>query len=334
MAIDIMSIEPNIMSRDLSGYIFYLYGQAKVGKSYLASKFPSPIFASTEKGYNCLPGIYAIDITAWADIKQIARQLKTKEAKQKFKTVVLDTVDIAATMVEKYICNQNNVTKISDIPYGSGWSQLKKEFEETFRTIVQNGYGLIFISHSKEATLKRKDGSEYNVIRQTAQSSVNSIAENMADIIGYMYTEKIDGKTERKIVCRSTDDSVVAGSHFKYFPEEIDATYEALVKAIQDAIDKEAAETDSSLITNNKIKQEAKEELDFDKMMEEFSSMVNSAVEKYSDFAEKIAPGISHIIENYLGVGKKVSDCTRAQVEQLQLINIEVKDYIAKFEDK
>ena len=33
MAINIMAIEPHKVSRDLSGYITYIYGEAKVGKT-------------------------------------------------------------------------------------------------------------------------------------------------------------------------------------------------------------------------------------------------------------------------------------------------------------
>jgi len=37
MAINLLAIEPNKVSRDLSGYISYLFGAAKVGKTTLCS---------------------------------------------------------------------------------------------------------------------------------------------------------------------------------------------------------------------------------------------------------------------------------------------------------
>lgn len=38
MGIDLLSIKPHKVSRDLSGYITYVYGQGKTGKTTLASQ--------------------------------------------------------------------------------------------------------------------------------------------------------------------------------------------------------------------------------------------------------------------------------------------------------
>jgi len=57
MAINLMAIEPHRVSRDLSGFITYLYGAAKVGKTTLCSKFPKALILAFEKGYNALPGV-------------------------------------------------------------------------------------------------------------------------------------------------------------------------------------------------------------------------------------------------------------------------------------
>jgi hypothetical protein len=38
MAIDLLSIQPHKVSRDLSGYITYIYGAGKTGKTTLASQ--------------------------------------------------------------------------------------------------------------------------------------------------------------------------------------------------------------------------------------------------------------------------------------------------------
>lgn len=38
MAINLMALEPHKVSRDLSGYIIYIYGAAKSGKTTLATR--------------------------------------------------------------------------------------------------------------------------------------------------------------------------------------------------------------------------------------------------------------------------------------------------------
>ena len=65
MAIDLLKIEPHKVSRDLSGYITYIYGAPKTGKTTLAVQMPNAILLAFEKGYNALPGVMAQDITSW-----------------------------------------------------------------------------------------------------------------------------------------------------------------------------------------------------------------------------------------------------------------------------
>ena len=63
MAIDLLGIQPHKVSRDLSGYITFIYGPAKVGKTTFGSKMPGHLLLAFERGYNALPGVKAIDVT-------------------------------------------------------------------------------------------------------------------------------------------------------------------------------------------------------------------------------------------------------------------------------
>ena len=126
MPIDLLSIQPHKISRDLSGYITYIYGAPKVGKTTLGAQMPSPILFAFERGYNAIAGVMAQDITSWSELKQAVRQLKQPEVKERFKSVIIDTVDIAATLCDKYVCSQNEVDSINKIPYGQCWNLLKK----------------------------------------------------------------------------------------------------------------------------------------------------------------------------------------------------------------
>ena len=48
----------------------------------------------------------ALPINSWADFRKALRQLKDEEIKKKFETIIIDTVDIAYDLCEKYICDQ------------------------------------------------------------------------------------------------------------------------------------------------------------------------------------------------------------------------------------
>ena len=121
MAIDLLALKPHKVSRDLSGYITYMYGPPKAGKTTLGSQMPKPLLLAFERGYNAIPGIIAQDVTSWSEMKQVVRNLKKKEVQETFSSILIDTVDIAANLCDKYVCNQNEVDTISQIPYGQGW---------------------------------------------------------------------------------------------------------------------------------------------------------------------------------------------------------------------
>lgn len=155
--INLLAIQPHKVSRDLSGYITYVYGAGKTGKTTLASQMDKALLIAWEKGYNAIPGIMAQDAKSWADMKMILRELKKPEVQEAFKCIVIDTIDIASAACEKYVCSQEGVDSLGAIPWGQGWTKVKKELEETFRTITQLGYALFFISHAKDKVFKRED---------------------------------------------------------------------------------------------------------------------------------------------------------------------------------
>ena len=327
MGISIFDVKPHKVSRDLSGYITYIYGKGKTGKTTLASQMQKSLLLAWEKGYNAIPGIMAIDLKSWSEMKMILRDLKKTEAQDLYKCIVVDTIDIAAAACEKYICSQNGVDSISAIPWGGGWTAVKKELEETFRAITQMGYALFFISHEKEKTFKRENGTEYNQHVPSLSPSYNEIIKDMADLYGYAHQVRNDetGEVGVRLTLRSMDGSADTGCRFKYITPEIDFTYSALVSALNDAIDKEAKMTDNKFITDQRNETPEEEVLDFDDLMNQFNQLVGSIPENKLSY---YAPRITEITNKYLGKGKKVSNASREQVEQLSLIIFDLKELL------
>ena len=325
MALDLLAIEPNKVSTDLSGYITYIYGEGKTGKTTMASKMKNALLLAFEPGYKAIPGIRAQDITSWAQVKQVQRQLRDPKVKEAYKSIVVDTVDIAAALCEKYVCSQAGVERLNDVPYGQGWTKVKKEFEETFRAIAQDGYALFFISHSKDKVFKAKDGTEYNQIVPSCPTTYNEIVKNMADI--YAFAEKYldeNGENRVRLNLRSPDNRADTGCRFKYIFNTINFEYSDLVKALENAIETEAQMTNNaSLFTDEKVKAVEVVNYDYDALMAEFQSIVSILMEKDNNF---YTPRITQIVDKYLGKGRKVSEATRDQAEFIFLIITEMKE--------
>jgi hypothetical protein len=323
MAINLLEVKPHVVSKDLSGYITFIYGPAKTGKTTFGTKMPGHLILAFERGYNCLPGAMAQDIQTWGDMKQVLRELKKPQVREMFQSIIIDTVDIAADLCQKYMCNQLGIENIGDGGWATnGWAKYKKEFEDTFRSLTQLGYAVVFISHDKEKTIKPQYGNEYQQIGSSMQSSAYSIIENMADIIGYAHP-KVNSEGQSKVVLtlRSFDNSVRCGGRFKYIAPEIDFSYDALTKALNEAIDKEAAETNGMYVTEEKMQAPEIREYDYDALMNEFQDLAGKILQKDANNGAKI----SQIIERYLGKGKRIVETSRDQAEFIDLIVSDMK---------
>ena len=335
MAIDIFSIEPHKVSRSLEGYTIMFYGEPKTGKTSTAALFPKALLLAFETGYLAIEGCKPQPINKWSEFKQVLKQLKDERAHEVYSNVIVDTADICYDLCEKYICNQNGVSTINEIPYGQGWGMAAKEFDEALRSIPQMGYGLVLISHSQDKVFKdEQTGDEYNQIVPTLGNKPRLIVDRMSDIIGYARpVEHEDGSVSTTLYMRGTP-RFVAGSRFKYTPDKIEFSYDNLVNAIGDAIDKQAEMSGNKYVTNEKTNayQPVTPDYDFEELMGTFKDLVQQIQKnvKPAEFKSKWAPKITEITDKYLGVGKKVNDCTAQQVEQLVLIVDDLKDLVGQ----
>lgn len=329
--IDIFSIQPHQVSRDLRGYSVFFYGGWKTGKTTIASKFPNALLLAFEKGYNALAGVRPQPINSWAEFKKVLRQLKDARAKEMFETIIVDTADIAYDYCTKYICDNAQrsdggygVDSISDIPFGKGYGMVEKEFDTALRSIVQMDYGLVIISHETDKTFTDESGNQYNKIVPTLDKRANNICARMCDIVGYSraVTDK-DGNLTTKLFMRGTP-RYEAGSRFKYTPDFIDFSYDNLVDAIATAIDKQAEEDGAQYFTDTRKNayEDTTKDLNFDELMKSCNDLIKEMIDNNSDevFKEFYQPRIVQITDRYLGRGQKMSQCSREQVEALSLI--------------
>lgn len=118
MDINLMDIQPNVISRDLRSKYILLAGCPKIGKTEFCSQAPDALILAFEIGTNARPGAMVQPISKWSEFKVVLRQLEKEEVKAKFSTICMDTIGIAYDLCEQFVCSQNGVQKIGDIPYG------------------------------------------------------------------------------------------------------------------------------------------------------------------------------------------------------------------------
>ncbi len=262
------------------------------------------------------------DIFSWSDMKQVLRELKKPEVRELFSSIIVDTADVMSDYCQKYICNQLGIESIGDGGWtNNGWSRYKKEFEDVFRTLTQLGYAVVFISHGKEKTIKPQYGDEYQQICPSLQSSAETVLENMADLIGYAHLVMKDNTPVRVLTLRSSDNSIICKSRFARIKPEIEFTYDALQKALVEAIDQEANEHNNQFITDDPNKTVEVREYNYNELMNQFNTLVKQLMTSNPENAKKITA----ITDKILGRGKKAGDCTESQCEQLDLIVSELQ---------
>ena len=101
--IDLLALEPNVISRDLSGKYVLLAGAEKIGKTSFCAQCPDTVIFATEIGTNALPGAMVQPINSWGDLKLAVAQLNNPKVRERFKNVAIDTIGIAFDLCERYV---------------------------------------------------------------------------------------------------------------------------------------------------------------------------------------------------------------------------------------
>ena len=323
MAIDILNIQPSVISRDLRGKYVLLYGKPKSGKTTAACAFPNSLLVAFERGYNAIGGVRAVDITKWADWKMVLRQLEKPEAQKMYETIIIDTISIAWDYCEQYICAQNGVQKINDIAWGAGYSACKKEFEGALRKITMLGYGIVLIAHSAARVEKTADGSEVEIISPEMPKRAAEICNGLVDIIGYIGGEyDADKNFTRYLYTRETP-TLFAGSRFKYLAPKIKFGYQELVDAIAEAIDM-AEKHDGVKVVDNAELTAIGERLDFATVRAEAQDLWQKLTQNNPDNASVILKKI----EMTMGHRMKLSEFTEDQCDLMYLVVLDMRDML------
>lgn len=220
---------------DLSDFTTLIYGPTKIGKSTFASRFPDALFLATEPGLNALSA-YQMPINSWEEMLSACAEIAA--GKHNFKTIVIDTVDLAYKYCEDHTCKKEGIRHPNDLDYGKGAAFVNNEFQRVLTKLASLPYGLIMTSHAKEKEVKTPTG-KYNKVTPTLPGGAYKIILAMADFVLYCDNEEVvegDGKTvNTRIIHTKPTIYYEAGDRIGRLPASIPLSYSEFLKAFQES---------------------------------------------------------------------------------------------------
>lgn len=285
-----------------------------------------------EKGYGMIPNAMGFPINSWREALEAKKELlkdakaveKGEKAEKEFLTVVVDTIDLAYDMCERYILDKEGVEYLDETEKMRGYRAVSREYDKFFQDIVKAGYTLICISHATSKQVK-ENGEKYDKTIPTVPDRGFLVVSRLVDVCAYAHYETDDAGNIVPMLTMRGNKYLEAGSRNKYMSEKIPFNYQSLLADMTQAIDKLEAQ-DGATVTNetsNLFKDKIAEE---DKIP--FENLVNE-VKKYAlalVHAEKRSE-YDKIVAEYLGKGRNVKDCDESQYDMILLIIQDLKEY-------
>ena len=222
-----------------------IYGGHGIGKSTLASKFPEPIFISTEDG------IDSLDVTSFpraTKIKDVVENIKTLiKEDHKFKTVVIDSVD---WLIEPLIVTNVEASHdAKDLAYGKSQMFVAEEFREILQGLDvlrhKRGMNVVLIAHAAVVKFEDPRTEPYDRYQPKLPNRCNALLQEWADVLAFaafkVIIKKADagfnatksrGVTTGERLLHFIENPAFAAKNRYTCPEEIEMTIENLEKLI------------------------------------------------------------------------------------------------------
>jgi hypothetical protein len=192
-----LKIERGIQASPVAAVI---HGVEGIGKTTLASQFPSPLILDTEDGSKRID-CARFRVTKWLDL--LSAMLDLGGDPQGFKTVVIDSIDWAETLLREHLSAKLG-KPVDDLPYGRSFGVVAEGFQPLINAadgLIAKGMHVVLVGHSEVKRCTPPDMDEgYDRYEIKLSKKVNAIVKEWADLILFTNykTRLIEGADGRK----------------------------------------------------------------------------------------------------------------------------------------
>ena len=320
---DIFNPNVTVMAKGLAGKSMLIYGGNSLGKTAQSVRMSKPFVIAAESGLNATSNIPYARITSWAQFIKIVKQFTDKgtvdKAREMYDTIIIDEMYAVSLLCQDYVIATygNGALTLGDSEGKVNLYQVyEKQFFKAINLLLSCDYTVVFIGHAQQ------DKNGY-----ITPKGDKRCVDPIRDFVDYVIYLESNGVDENNNVINSSaylaeTDRFFARSRFKYTPTYIkEFTAENLEKAIIEGIEKEEQINGIKTVTYAEQKaQNTADTIDYDATMEALQDIGMR-------FAESNNMDIlTEIVENTLGVGKKVTECTKKQIDAMCIILDDLKE--------
>ena len=217
-----------------------LYGYPKTGKTTIAaaqrtSDGREPLFIATEDGHGALE-VYVQRVTSWEGFARLCDHISQngQTIAGQHSCIVLDLVTDLDQWCGQAIAKKFNVTHISDMDYGKGFSLAKEEFQSQLNKLMAV-LPITYIAHAAEKELLW-NGEKIKVQSPSLSKGALDFINGKVDSIIYL-SPATSKKDKAELLCRP-EKGTIAGTRFPQLARSFEVDYvnpQYTIAAIQTA---------------------------------------------------------------------------------------------------
>ena len=287
VVVDIFNPQKTVIAKGMAGKSALIYGSNSVGKTAQAVRMPKPFVIATESGLNATVNIPYIRVNSWADLKKIVKQFTSKTTVEKARQLY-DTIIIDELYAAALLCQEYIQTVI-----GGG--------ALTLGDTIEGGKVNLYQAYEKE--FFKRDFVDYVIYVES-----NGVDE--------------DGKVIPSSAYLAETDRFFARSRFDTTPTYLPVwSAEALEEAVNIGIEGLEKKSGVKAVSYQEQKaQNTTKEYGYEETMDALQEVGQrfASANKMDELTE--------IVEQTLGRGKKVSECTKAQIQAMIIILDDLKE--------
>lgn len=168
-----------------------LYGQEGSGKSTSFSKCEGVVFIPTEDGLATIDTKAFPKPSTWSQLLKYITDLT--EGEHSFKTVVIDTIDMAHVLCVQYCCERDGKASIDDYGHGRGYGIVATEWRNLLIALEElrnkKDMNIGFTGHTKIKKFENPSSENYDRWELSVDSRVAQLTKDWCDAVLFLHHE-------------------------------------------------------------------------------------------------------------------------------------------------